>query len=74
MAQESEEQYVTASQAALALGTTRMKIGELLKKGILTTVADPLDRRVKLIPVRELEKLRRIREGRADPKRRTPAA
>jgi hypothetical protein len=80
-AEESVDQYLTASQAARELGTTRMKIGQLLKAGILPTIADPLDKRVKLIPVSALERLRVLREkregrgeGRADPKRRTPAA
>lgn len=55
---EREEQYVTAGKAATLLGTTRMKIAELLKKGVLPYKENPLDARKKMIPLSAIEKLR----------------
>lgn len=68
---EAEEEYLTATEAAHELGTTRAKMAALLKSGTLPFIDDPLDRRVRLIPRSAIEELRRLSGRRAgDPKAR----
>ncbi|HZC04414.1 MAG TPA: helix-turn-helix domain-containing protein [Ktedonobacterales bacterium] len=67
MAGESEERYISASEAARELGVSRKKIADLIKTGELPTKDDPLDKRVKLIAVSAVEELKRSSRGKGLP-------
>jgi len=47
------------SEAAAYLGVTPSKVSRLIKAGVLKFSVDPFDRRLKLVRVKELERLKR---------------
>jgi hypothetical protein len=55
------------------LGTTIGHIARLIRRGVLTTLPSNLDRRRRLIPRDEIERIL-AEEGRDPPARRTPPA
>lgn len=67
MAEEHEETYITASEAARELGVSRKKVADLIKSGKLLTKDDPLDKRVKLIAYSAVEELKRASRGKGLP-------
>lgn len=52
-----EPQYVTIQGAAAALGVTRRRVWQMVKNGDLEARTNPLDRREKLIPQSEIDRL-----------------
>lgn len=66
----AEHDTVTVTEAARMLGTTNERIARLIKRGILTSRMGVLDRRRRLIPREEVERILR-EEGWKPPKRRT---
>lgn len=53
----SDQDTVTVSEAARILGTTNERIARLVKRGILTSRVSNLDRRRRLIPRKEVERI-----------------
>ena len=51
-------EYLSINEAKEYLGISRTALWRLLKKGILATFSDPLDRRKRLIRRDDLDKLR----------------
>lgn len=65
MPQKNEpEAYIGVEAAAERLNVSRTKVWKLIREGRLTTHMDLLDRRRKLIPVEELD---RLAQGRVEP-------
>lgn len=62
--EQDDERFISASQAAAELRMSRAKIAELLRNGTLPYQHDPLDGRLKLIPLSVVERLKRVREER----------
>lgn len=52
---DEQPRYYTVRQAAQALGVSRWKMWKLLESGTITTEANPLDKREKLIPIGQVE-------------------
>lgn len=53
----AERETVTVSEAARLLGTTNERIARLIKRGVLTSRVSNLDRRRRLIPREEVERI-----------------
>lgn len=53
----NEAEYVTIQGAAAALGVTRRRIWQMVKSGDIEARTNPLDRREKLIPQSEIDRL-----------------
>lgn len=53
------DEYITAKEARTILGVSKMKIAQLIAKGILPVSENPLDNRQKLIRRSDVEKLMR---------------
>jgi excisionase family DNA binding protein len=51
-------QYITVTEAAKYLKVSRRKLSRLIQKGDLVPVKDKLDERKKLLPIRDLDKLK----------------
>jgi excisionase family DNA binding protein len=54
---KTEPNYLSIQQAAARLGVNRRRIWQLIRDGRLRFEPNPLDRRSKLIPVAEVERL-----------------
>lgn len=54
-----QPQYLTVTQAATVLGTSRQRVWRLLRDGRLTAYPSDLDKRQRLIRASDLAKLRR---------------
>jgi excisionase family DNA binding protein len=52
-----QPKYYTVSQAAKELGVSRWKMWKLLEAGEIQAEGNPLDKREKLIPAAEVERL-----------------
>lgn len=52
------EEYLPLMQAAEYVGVSRVKLGQLVKEGIIPYVTSPLDKRVKLFKRADLEQLK----------------
>ena len=50
-------QWVNITEAAIKLGIGPSKISRLVKSGKIKTIDDPIDKRVKLVDLEEVEKL-----------------
>jgi excisionase family DNA binding protein len=57
--EHSADDMMTVGEAREYLGVGRQKMTELIKRGVLTTHPDPLDKRMRLILSADVEKLRR---------------
>jgi predicted site-specific integrase-resolvase len=61
------EGYITLTEAGEILHVSRTKIARMVREGVLQTVSDPLDARVKLVKKEDVERIaqmsRRGREG-----------
>jgi excisionase family DNA binding protein len=68
----ANQDTVTVTEAAQMLGTTKERIARLIRRGVLTSRASDLDRRRRLIPREEIERILR-EEGWNPPKRRKPS-
>jgi excisionase family DNA binding protein len=66
----ADQDTVSVTEAARLLGTTNERIARLIKHGVLTSRVSNLDRRRRLIPREEVERILR-EEGPKPPKRRT---
>lgn len=55
-----EPEYMTVQAAAELLGVTRRRLWDLIRAGQLEAVQNPLDRREKLIPREEVDRLARF--------------
>jgi excisionase family DNA binding protein len=55
---ESTEGLMTISEAREYLGIGRQTMANLIKRGVLTTTVDPLDRRIRLVNRGDVVKLR----------------
>ena len=56
--------YLNIQEAADALGVTRRRIWKMVKDGEIEAIGNPLDRREKLIPRKEVERLAQfVRRG-----------
>jgi excisionase family DNA binding protein len=55
---ESAEDLMTIGEAREYLGIGRQTMANLIKRGVLTTTVDPLDRRIRLVNRAEVVKLR----------------
>ena len=55
--QQSEERYVTATQAARMLHITRVKLAALIRTGELPVRTDVFDKRIKWISLAAVERL-----------------
>lgn len=55
---QAKARLATISEAANKTGIPRQKICDLLKREVIKATADPLDRRVKLVDLNELEALK----------------
>ncbi len=55
------EELMTLKEAQEYLGVSRVKIWKLTKEGNLSIYTDPLDKRKKLVPKAEVEKLKQPR-------------
>ena len=53
----SEHDMVTVTEAARLLGTTNERIARLVKRGVLTSRVSNLDRRRRLIPRTDVERI-----------------
>ncbi len=53
----SDQDVVTVTEAARLLGTTNERIARLVKRGVLTSRVSNLDRRRRLIPREEVERI-----------------
>jgi excisionase family DNA binding protein len=53
------EEYISVTQARELLGVSRPKIARMIREGMLTTVPDQWDGRIKLIKRSEVEAIRR---------------
>lgn len=51
------DEYMTVGEARERLGISKPKMAQLIRDGILMTVTSPLDRRVKLVRVVDVEGL-----------------
>jgi hypothetical protein len=60
LAVNEDMEYVTIGAAAEALGVNRRRIRELIQGGELEAITNPLDRREKLIPLPEIERLEKF--------------
>lgn len=52
-----ESEYMTAGEAQLYLGITKVKMSELIKENVLPVTLNPLNKRVKLIRRADVERL-----------------
>jgi len=52
-----EPEYMTVQAASEVLGVTRRRLWDLIRAGHIEAVQNPLDRREKLIPRTEVERL-----------------
>ena len=59
-------EYVTVEDARRYLGASKVTMARLIKERILRAEPNPLDRRVKLIRRRDVEKLKRLYPTTAD--------
>jgi len=59
---EKRNELVTLSQAQERLGVSRFKITQLVKEGKLPVFQSELDRREKLVRIRDLERLTQPQE------------
>jgi hypothetical protein len=50
-------EYVTVGRARERLGISKPKMAQLIRDGVLATVTSPLDKRVKLVRVADIEAL-----------------
>jgi hypothetical protein len=55
----SEEEYLPLMEAAKYLGVSRVKLSQLAKDGAVAYATSPLDKRVKLFKLADLDQLRR---------------
>lgn len=55
---ESAEDLMTIGEAREYLGIGRQTMANLIKRGVLTTQVDPLDRRIRLVKRADVVKLR----------------
>lgn len=55
---------MTLTQAARYLGVSARKMAKMVKGGEVSTTVDPLDKRRRLVEVRQLDELRRRSLGR----------
>jgi excisionase family DNA binding protein len=55
----SEDEYLPLMEAAKYLGVSRMKLSQLAKEGAVAFITSPLDKRVKMFKVSELDELKR---------------
>lgn len=53
----ADRETVTVTEAARLLGTTNERIARLIKRGVLTSRVSNLDRRRRLIPREEVERI-----------------
>jgi len=56
--EDQESEYMTVGEARELLGATKPAMARLIREGELKTVADPFNRRVKLIKRSDVEVLR----------------
>lgn len=66
----ADHDTVTVTEAARLLGTTNERIARLIKRGVLTSRVSNLDRRRRLIPREQVERILQ-EEGRKPPTRLT---
>ena len=52
------KEYLTVTEAREALGVSRWRMSEWVRRGMIAFVASPYDGRVKLIPRSEVERLK----------------
>jgi len=50
-------QWMNITEAAIKIGVGPSKISRLVKSGTITVIQDPVDKRVKLVDLEEVEKL-----------------
>jgi excisionase family DNA binding protein len=50
-------EHITVGEARERLGISKPKMAQLIRDGVLATVTSPLDRRVKLVRVADVEAL-----------------
>ena len=50
-------EWVNITEAAIRIGVGPSKISRLVKAGKIATVEDPIDKRVKLVDLEEVQKL-----------------
>lgn len=58
------DDYMTVTEAREMLGVTRSKMTSWIHDGVLPTVEDPFDKRVKLVRREDVDRLLRMRRGR----------
>lgn len=63
---------MTVGQAADYLGVSRTKVWKLIGEGILSPVTNPLDKRQKLVPAEQIERLAQMRGTRTSSQSRRP--
>jgi excisionase family DNA binding protein len=51
------DEYLTVGEAQRRLGVSKPKMAQLIRDGVLATETSPLDRRVKLVRVAEVDAL-----------------
>lgn len=51
------DEYITVGEARARLGVSGPKMAQLIREGVLTTAGSPLDKRVKLVRVADVEAL-----------------
>jgi excisionase family DNA binding protein len=54
---DQDPQYVTVQIAAETLGVSRRRIWDLIRQGSIEAIQNPLDKREKLIPQSEIDRL-----------------
>ena len=52
------QKLIPMKKAQEMLGVSKMKMYEMVKEGVLSSVPNPLDKRQKLVPVNEVKRLR----------------
>lgn len=50
-----QKKYLTVQEAAAFLGVTRAKVSQMLRDGVLKFHVDPLDKRIRLIAMTDLQ-------------------
>lgn len=55
----ADKNYMTAGEVQEALGVTKWRVSQWIRQGVLTFIRNDYDRREKLIPKEQVDKLMR---------------
>lgn len=67
---QEDEKLMTVQEAAAYLKVTRAKVSTLIRDKVLEVVTNPLDKRVRLVKVRDLDRLLAFPRGKSESKKK----